>query len=177
MHTGFVQRGLARSAGRVLLRRTRLRRFIKHELNKYSRIKKNSAGLGPCTHKHASWLARGDTPSQQLPTLHKREVRDVGQGDHAFGGVLSGPAADASEINSRGIEATRRCSAPDSAPGLLRIAPRGCSRRRTRVRIEQLCVLCPSCRTEPQRSQALLPVLIASVAIAIESDTQGFWSR
>ena len=42
----------------------------------------NSVGLGPCAQKHASWLARGDKPSQQLPTPHKREERDVGQGDY-----------------------------------------------------------------------------------------------
>ena len=48
---------------------------------------------------------------------------------------------------------------------LLLIAPRGCSWLRTRVRIDQLCVLCPSSRTEPHRSQALLPVLFTSVVI------------
>ena len=57
--------------------------YIKHDLNKYSCFDKISVGLGPCTHKHASWLARGDKPSQQLPTPHKREMRDVGQGDYA----------------------------------------------------------------------------------------------
>ena len=55
--------------------------YIKHDLNKYSCFEKISVGLGPCTHKHASWLARGDKQSQQLPTPHNREMRDVGQGD------------------------------------------------------------------------------------------------
>ena len=57
--------------------------YIKHDLNKYSCFEKVSVGLGPCTRKHTSWLARGDTPSQQLPKPHKREMRDVGQGDYA----------------------------------------------------------------------------------------------
>ena len=58
--------------------------YIKHDLNKCSCFEKNSAGLGPCAQKHASWLARGgDKPIQQLPKPHKREIHDVGQDDYA----------------------------------------------------------------------------------------------
>ena len=37
--------------------------YTKHDLNIYSCFEKNSLGLGPSTHKHASWRA-GDKPSQ-----------------------------------------------------------------------------------------------------------------